>query len=124
VSVFKGVDLGFGYAWYRSNNEEVWGSGNFERVTPIASARATWTVLYGFQLSYAVDTYWPTSLNESIEAYHSVRFRLLLREVFAGPSRKAYHPDLEFSYDTGKRLPLFQQERMVTLGFTFDLYPR
>ncbi|MCK4235836.1 MAG: hypothetical protein KAX38_01875 [Candidatus Krumholzibacteria bacterium] len=123
LSVFKGIDVGFGYAWYQSDDEEVWGETDFERTTPFLKARFTWTILYGFQLSYSVESYWPGSLEGEFEEFHSVRFRLLLRDVLARPSRKLYHPDLELAFDTGRRLPLFEEERKASLGFTFDLFP-
>jgi hypothetical protein len=122
-SVFKGVDLGCGYAWYDSNDEEVWGSSDFEESAPVASARATWTFLYGFQLSYWLTSAWPSSHGREPALFHSLRFRLLLRDIFAGSSGSIYHPDLELSWDRGERLPLFMREEKVSLGFTFDLYP-
>ena len=123
LSVFKGIDLGFGYAWYRSNDEEVWRGGEFESTTPYTIVRATWTFLYGLQFSYALESYWPSTLNEHFEVFHAVRVRLLLRDLIEKEQRKSYHPDLEFSLDEGRRLPLFEREKRVSIGFTFDLFP-
>jgi hypothetical protein len=123
VSVFKGIDLGFGYAWYLSNDEEVWGEEELESTTPFMIVRATWTLFYGFQFSYALESYWPSTLNDRFEEFQSVRVRLLLRDVLEKERRKPYHPDLEFSFDEGKRLPLFQREKRISVGFTFDLFP-
>jgi hypothetical protein len=123
LSVFKGVDLGFGYAWYQSNDEEVWGGGEMGSTTPLLIVRATWTLVYGLQLSYALESYWPSTLNERFEEFHAVRMRLLLRDLLDEERRKSYHPDLEFSLDEGKRLPLFEREKRVSIGFTFDLFP-
>ena len=122
-SVFKCVDLGFGYAWYRANDEEVWGSGGLESTSPFTVARATWTLFYGLQLSYALESYWPSSLNERFEEFHSVRVRLLLRDLLEKERWRSYHPDLEFSFDGGRRLPLFEREKRLSIGFTFDLFP-
>ena len=55
--------------------------------------------------------------------FHSVRFRLLLRDVLPAQTGRTYHPDVEFAYDAGKRLPLFAEEEKVSIGFTFELYP-
>ncbi len=123
LSVFKGVELGFGYAWYHSNDEEVWGSDDFERTTPLARARFTWTFLYGFQLSYCLESFWPDELGDRFEEFHSFRLRLLLRDVVERPSNRWYHPDLELVVERGRRLPLFEEEERISLGFTFDLYP-
>jgi hypothetical protein len=123
LSVFKGVDLGFGYAWYLSNDEEVWSGGGMESTTPFTIVRATWTLFYGLQFSYALESYWPSTLNERFEEYHAVRVRLLLRDLLDKERRKSYHPDLEFSLDEGRRLPLFEREKRVSIGFTFDLFP-
>jgi len=123
LSVFKGVDIGFGYAWYRSNDEEVWGEGELESTTPYAIVRATWTFLYGLQFSYALESYWPSTLNERFEEFHAVRVRLLLRDLLEKERWKPYHPDLEFSLDEGRRLPFFEREKRVSIGFTFDLFP-
>ncbi len=123
LSVFKGVDLGFGYAWYRTNDEEVWGGGEMESTTPFTIVRATWTLFYGLQLSYALESYWPSTLNERFEEFHAVRVRLLLRDLLDKERRRSYHPDLEFSLDEGRRLPLFEREKRVSIGFTFDLFP-
>ena len=123
LSVFKGIDLGFGYAWYRSNDEEVWGESELESTTPYAIVRATWTLVYGLQFSYALESYWPSTLNERFEEFHVLRVRLLLRDLLEKEQRKSYHPDLEFSLDDGRRLPLFEREKRVSIGFTFDLFP-
>jgi len=123
LSVFKGVDIGFGYAWYRTNDEEVWGSGDLESTTPITTVRATWTLLYGLQFSYSLESYWPSTLNERFEEFHAVRVRLLLRDLLERERWRSYHPDLEFSFDTGRRLPLFEREKRISIGFTFDLFP-
>ncbi len=123
TSVFKGVDLGLGYAWYESNDEEVWADSGFERTTPYLMTRFTWTFLYGFQLSYSLESYWPTSHGENFEEFHSIRLRLLLRDVLDKPGGKRYHPDLELSYDRGRKLPLLEDEKKVMIKFTFDLYP-
>ena len=127
VSVFKGVDLGVGYAWYHSDTSEVWGTSAFERTTPFVNVRATWTFLFGFQFSYSRYWYWPSSIGGELTAFHSLRFRLLLRDALTEPgdkpAGKPYHPDLEFAYDAGKRLPLFAKEEKFSIGFTFNLYP-
>jgi hypothetical protein len=123
LSAFKGVDLGFGYAWYQSDEGNMWGSSDFGRTTPFVNPRATWTFLYGFQLSYSLCSCWPTSGDDEFTEFHSLRFRLLLRDVLPAQAGKAYHPDIEFAFDTGKRLPLFEQEKKVSIGFTFGLYP-
>jgi hypothetical protein len=49
--------------------------------------------------------------------------RLLLRDALAGPEGRSYHPDLELAVDWGRRLPFFDREERILLGFTFDLYP-
>jgi hypothetical protein len=123
LSVFKGVDLGFGCTWYQSDDREVWGSAEFDRTTPFVNLRATWTFLYGFQLSYSLQSFWPLSLEDRFLEFHSVRFRLLLRDVLPAQAGKAYHPDVEIGFDTGRRLPLFAEEKKVSIGFTFGLYP-
>jgi len=123
LSVFKGVDLGFGYAWYQSDDGDLWGSSDFGRTTPFVNLRATWTFLYGFQLSYSLRSCWPASGDDEFTEFHSLRFRLLLRDVLPAQAGKAYHPDIEFAFDTGRRLPLFEREKKVSIGFTFELYP-
>jgi len=122
-SVFKGVDLGFGYSWYNSNDKEVWGRSGFNTTTPFLRTRLTWTLLYGLQFSYSLISSFPSSLNDNFEEFHQIRMRLLLREIVTAQKRKSYHPDLEFVFDTGKRLPFFIEERKISLGFTFDLFP-
>jgi hypothetical protein len=123
LSVFKGVDLGLGCAWYQSDDRDIWGSSSFERTTPFLNLRATWTFLYGFQLSYSLQSFWPASLGDKPTEFHSVRFRLLLRDALPAQEGKSYHPDVELAYDTGERLPLFAKEEKVSIGFTFRLYP-
>jgi hypothetical protein len=85
--------------------------------------RGTWTFLYGFQLSYWLQTFWPSVLANGPTSFQSVRFRLLLRDVLPAQEGRAYHPDVELAYDTGKRLPLFEKEEKISIGFTFGLYP-
>ena len=123
LSVFKGIDLGAGYAWFVSNDEEVWGEGGMESTTPFLLVRATWTLLYGLQCSYSLESYWPSTLNERFEEFHALRVRLLLRDLLEKERRRSYHPDLEFVLDTGRRLPLFDRERRISVGFTFALFP-
>ena len=133
LSVFKGVDLGFGYAWYQSDEGDLWGSSEFGRTTPFVNLRATWTFLYGFQLSYSLRSCRPASGNDEFTEFHSVRFRLLLRDVLPAQAGKAYHPDIEFAFDTGRRLPLFEREekgfdrvhvRAVSVVGVCSIYPR
>jgi len=123
LSVFKGVDCGFGYAWYQSDRDGFRNASRFNRTAPFANIRATWTVLDGFQLSYSLQSFWPASTGDEFTAFQSVRFRLLLRDALPAQVGKAYHPDVEFAYDTGKRLPLFENEEKISIGFTFALYP-
>ena len=123
LSVFKGVDCGFGYAWYQSDGGGLRGASRFNRTTPFANLRATWTFLDGFQLSYSLQTFWPASTGDEFAGFQSVRFRLLLRDALPAQAGKAYHPDVEFAYDTGRRLPLFEKEEKISIGFTFALYP-
>ncbi len=123
VSVFKGVDMGFGYAWYASSDEEVWGEGGIDSTTPLLLLRFTWTFLYGLQFSYALESAFPSELGERFEEFHTVKFRLLLRDLLEREERRPYHPDLEFVYESGRNLPLFEYERRITVGFTFDLFP-
>ena len=121
-SVFKGVDLGFGYSWYNSNDKEVCGKSDFS-ATPFLKTRFTWTLFYGLQFSYSLESSFPSSVNDIFEEFHQIRLRLLLRELLPTQRQKSYHPDLEFVFDTGKRPPFFIEERKVSLGFTFDLFP-
>ncbi|MFO7916069.1 MAG: hypothetical protein R6U43_10325 [Candidatus Krumholzibacteriales bacterium] len=122
-SVFKGVDLGFGYAWYGSNSSEVWGSSEFGNTAAFMEGRLTWTVLYGLQFSYSVISSFPAGGIDNFNEFHQFRLRLLLRGMLEPPERKSYHPDLVFAYDTGRRFPLFLEEEKMTLGFVFDLFP-
>ena len=123
VSVFKGVDMGFGYAWYVSSDEEVWGEGGIESTTPIMLLRFTWTFLYGLQFSYALESVFPSELGDRFEEFHTARFRLLLRDLLEREDRRSYHPDIEFVYESGRQLPHFEYEERITIGFTFDLFP-
>jgi hypothetical protein len=123
TSVFKGVDAGFGYAWYVSGDEEVWGEGGLDSKAPLMLLRFTWTILYGLQFSYALESTFPSETGNSPEEFHTVKFRLLLRDVLEREDRRSYHPDLEFLYESGRRIPLFENEKKVTVGFTFDLFP-
>lgn len=122
-SVFRGVDVGFGYTWYGSNNSEVWGGADFGKTTPFMEGRLTWTFLYGLQFSYSVISSFPSDLNDNFEEFHQFRFRLLLRGMLEPPHRRSYHPDLELAYDTGRRFPLFIREEKISLGFVFDMFP-
>jgi hypothetical protein len=119
ISVLKGIDLGFGYFWYDS----VSGGGDLEMTAPLAAARLTWTVLAGLQLSWSTEACFPEGSEGSTEFYNRFRARLLLREALTGPEGRSYHPDLELAVETGRRPPFFGEERRITLGFTFDLYP-
>ncbi|MGD1047499.1 MAG: hypothetical protein ABR899_01950 [Candidatus Krumholzibacteriaceae bacterium] len=122
VSVFKGVDVGAGCAWYQTGRFG-WSASASDKAAPYVNLRATWTFLYGFQLSYSLQTFWPSVLGKGPTDFQSVRFRLLLRDALPAQTGKSYHPDVEFAYDTGKRLPLFVEEEKVSIGFTFGLYP-
>lgn len=122
-SVFKGVDLGFGYAWYGSNSSEVWGGSDFGNTAAFMKGRLTWTVLYGLQLSYSLTSSFPAGGIDDFNEFHQFRLRFLLRGMLEPPERKSYHPDLVFAYDTGRRFPLFMEEEKITLGFVFDLFP-
>ena len=122
VSVFKGVDIGAGCAWYQTGRFD-WSTSASDKTAPYVNLRATWTFLYGFQLSYSLQTFWPSVLARGPTDFQSVRFRLLLRDALPAQAGKSYHPDLELAYDTGKRLPLFAKEEKVSIGFTFGLYP-
>jgi len=132
VSVFKGVDVVVGQAWYRTGEYRPAPSRGDEfpnytprwnRRAPYVNLRGTWTFLYGFQLSYSLQTFWPSVLANGPTSFQSVRFRLLLRDVLPAQEGRAYHPDVELAYDTGKRLPLFEKEEKISIGFTFGLYP-
>jgi len=117
-SVFKGVDLSFGYSWHETGGEPNSGS-----ITPFLKTRFTWTLLYALQFSYSLESSFPSFENNNFEEFHKIRIRLLLRELLPAQERKSYHPDLELVFDTGKRSPLFIQEKKASLGFTFDLFP-
>lgn len=123
LSVFKGVDVAFGCAWYDTDDTEVWGNEGLDYTSPYLNARLTWTFLYGFQFSYSYESFWPEEFQNDRTWFQSIRFRLLLRDVLERPERKSYHPDLEFAYDVGNRWPLFLDEKEITLGFTFNLFP-
>jgi hypothetical protein len=123
VSVFKGIDVGCGYAWYQPGGGDHRGASGFSRSSPFAGLRATWTILDGFQLSYSLQSFWPGSTGDEFAAFQSVRFRLLLRGALPAQEGKAYHPDVVFAYDSGRRLPLFAKEEKISIGFSFDLYP-
>lgn len=121
-SVFKGVDLSFGYSWYETGGE-IGGKSNSGSITPFLKTRFTWTLLYALQFSYSLESSFPSFMNDNFEEFHKIRIRLLLRELLPAQKRKSYHPDLELVFDTGKRSPLFIQEEKASLGFTFDLFP-
>ena len=117
VSVFKGIDAGAGYAWYDSTEA----GGKLSEKGPLLIARITWTLAASLQLSYGVEACYPE--HNTWQYWHRARVRLLLRDALARPKRRSYHPDLELAVDWGRRLPFFDREERVTLGFTFDLYP-
>ncbi len=116
VSVFKGIDLGAGYAWYDSTEA----GGGLSDGGPLLAARITWTLAASLQLSYGVETCYP---GDEWFFWNRARVRLLLREALAKPQGRSYHPDLELAVDWGRRLPFFDREERILLGFTFDLYP-
>lgn len=120
ISVFKGVDAGIGHAWYTPAGAS--GMESFDLRAPLATARLTWTLLSGVQLSYEAETSRPAG-ETRWHAWQRFRARLLLRDALAPPTGRTYHPDLEFALDTGRRPPFFERERSVSLGFTFNLYP-
>ena len=117
VSVFKGIDAGAGYAWYDSTEA----GGNLSEGGPLLLARITWTLAASLQLSYGVEACYPGS--EEWQYWHRARVRLLLRDALAKPKGRSYHPDLELAVDWGRRLPFFDREERIMLGFTFGLYP-
>ncbi len=123
LSVFKGVDVAFGYAWYVTDDTDTWSASGLDYTCPYVNGRFTWTFLYGFQFSYSYESFWPEEFDQNRKWFQSIRFRLLLRDVLERPERKLYHPDLEFRYDAGNRWPAFQDEKTVSLGFTFNLFP-
>lgn len=117
ASVFKGIDVGAGYARYDSTEA----GGVLSDGGPLLAARITWTLAASLQLAYGVEACDPEG--DSWQYWHRVRVRLLLREALAKPKGRSYHPDLELAVDWGRRLPFFGREERITLGFTFDLYP-
>ncbi len=123
ASVFKGIDLILGYAWFDSSGADLWKTDEFGCNSPFLKGRATWTVWGGLQFSYAVDSYWPSSISGHAELIQRFRICLLLRDLLESPGGRSYHPDLELGIDRGCRFPLFKFEEKVFLGFTFDLYP-
>ncbi|MBN1165324.1 MAG: hypothetical protein JXB45_12145 [Candidatus Krumholzibacteriota bacterium] len=123
LGVFKGVDLGLGYAWHDSSTADIWASSAFRGGTLMLKGRFTWTFLGWMQFSYALESYRPRLEGQGFKHFHQLVFRLLLRDVLEKPSRRSYHPDLEVTFQRGRRLPLFEEETRATLGFTFDLYP-
>ncbi|RLC09569.1 MAG: hypothetical protein DRI24_21555 [Deltaproteobacteria bacterium] len=116
VSVFKGIDVGAGYAWYDSTEA----GGKLSEGGPLLIARITWTLAASLQLSYGVEACYP---GDDWYYWHRARVRLLLREALSKPKGRSYHPDLELAIDWGSRLPFFEREERILLGFTFDLYP-
>jgi len=117
ASVFKGIDLGAGYAWYDSTEA----GGGFSGGGPLLIARATWTLAASLQVSYGVEACRPEG--GGWDHLQRARVRLLLRESLGSPEGRAYHPDLELSVDWGRRFPFLEREERILLGFTFDLYP-
>jgi hypothetical protein len=117
ASVFKGIDIGAGYAWYDSTEA----GGGLSEGGPLAIARITWTLAASLQLSYGVEACCPES--GDWHYWNRTRVRLLLRNVLAKPEGRSYHPDLELAIDWGRRLPFFDREERILLGFTFGLYP-
>jgi hypothetical protein len=117
VSVFKGIDVGAGYAWYDSTEA----GGGLSDGGPLLIARVTWTLAASLQLSYGVEACYPES--DAWQYWQSARVRLLLREALDRPEGRSYHPDLELAVDWGRRFPFFDREERILLGFTFDLYP-
>ncbi len=117
VSVFKGIDVGAGYAWYDSTEA----GGKLSDGGPLLIARFTWTLAASLQLSYGVEACYPES--DEWRYWHRARVRLLLRNALAKPKSRSYHPDLELVIDWGNRLPFFEREERILLGFAFDLYP-
>jgi hypothetical protein len=85
--------------------------------------RLTWTFLYGLQFSYALESALQSEHGDGFEAFHKTSLRLLLRDLLEREERRPYHPDLECAYESGRRLPFFEREEMITIGFTFDLFP-
>ena len=116
VSVFKGIDVGAGYAWYDSTEA----GGGLSMGGALLTARITWTLAASLQFSYGVEACYP---GDDWQYWNRARVRLLLREALAKPEGRSYHPDLELAVDWGRRLPFFDREERILLGFTFDLYP-
>ena len=123
ASVFAGVEAAFGYVWYRAEGEGPRGGRRSERLAPFAGLRASWTFLYGFRLSYSLKSFWPASGGETFAAFHSARMRILLGDVLARQSERAYHPDVEIVWESGSRPPLLEREERISIGFIYDLYP-
>ncbi len=121
--VFKGIDLTGGFAWHYSNDEDVWGSSDFRMRTPFLGGRITCTLLDGIQVSYSIESFFPSFPENSRLYFHDFRIRLLLRDALEPPEGKSFHPDLEFVYETGERLPLLEKEKRYSIGFTFNLFP-
>ena len=117
VSVFKGIDIGAGYAWYDSTEA----GGGLSDGGPLLNARITWTLAASLQFSYGVEACYPDG--GEWQYWNRARVRLLLRDALAKPKGRSYHPDLELSIDWGRKLPFFEEEERILLGFTFDLYP-
>ena len=117
ASVFKGIDVGAGYAWYDSTES----GGGLDESAPLLLARITWTVIGSVQISYGIEA--AGRSGGSWPAVQSARLRLLLRDALDRPAGRSYHPDLELAFDWGRRLPFYEREERLTLGFTFDLYP-
>ena len=121
-SSLKGVDLAFGYARYREERGSGETAGTWEW-RPLARFSFVWTFLYGFQLAYRIESWLPASAGERFEEYHSLRFRLLLRDALEKTPGSPWHPDLQLAFDDGGRPPFFERERRVSVGFVFDLFP-
>ncbi len=117
ASVFKGIDVGAGYAWYDS----IEAVGGLSEGGPLLMARVTWTLAASLQIAWGVEACDPRE--GGWQYWQRARVRLLLREALARSKRRSYHPDLELAVDWGRRLPFFDREERITLGFTFDLYP-
>ncbi|MCK4549126.1 MAG: hypothetical protein KAU49_03115, partial [Candidatus Krumholzibacteria bacterium] len=96
VSVFKGIDVGAGYAWYDSTEA----GGKLPDGGPLLIARITWTLAASLQLSYGMEACYPGS--EEWQYWHRARVRLLLRNALAKPRGRSYHPDLELAVDWGR----------------------
>ncbi|RJR29835.1 MAG: hypothetical protein C4574_03010 [Candidatus Latescibacterota bacterium] len=123
ASVFAGVEASFGWAWYLAEGDGPLGGRRSGRLAPFAGIRASWTVLYGFRLSYSLQSFWPASGGETFAAFHSARMRMLLGDVLARRSERAYHPDVEAVWESGRRPPFLEREERISIGFIYDLYP-